>query len=68
MTNHLITLAEEVIKFNKKHNADIRFLKVLNEEVTFAELETSISHELLFEFGVQFGFMETKKHIENNCN
>lgn len=64
MTNHLNDLEKEVVIFNEVNNADLKILRVLNDEVTFVELESSISDEKLFQFGIQFGFSNRKKDIE----
>jgi hypothetical protein len=64
MTNYPSELEIEIIKFNSDNNTDLKLLQVLDEEVTFVELETSMSDDLLFKLGVQFGYSETKKNIE----
>jgi hypothetical protein len=64
MTNHPSELQIEIDKFNGANNTDLKFLKVIEDEVAFVELETTISNELLFKFGVQFGQSEAKRNIE----
>jgi len=64
MTNYPSELEIEIVNFNSEHNTDLKLLQVLNDEVTFVELETSMSNELLFKFGSQFGKSSTKKNIE----
>jgi hypothetical protein len=64
MTNYPSELQIEIDKFNSVNNTDLRLVKILNEEVNFVELETSMSNELLFTFGVQFGQNDEKKSIE----
>ena len=64
MTNFTTELEIEIKKFNIEKNTDLKFLRILDDEVTFVELETSISNELLFEFGVQFGKVEARTNIE----
>jgi len=64
MTNYPSELKIEVDKFNSENNTDLKVLQVLEDEVTFVELEASMSDELLFKFGVQFGYSDTKKNIE----
>ena len=65
MTNYPNELKCEINNFNFLHNTDLEFIKILEEEVTFVEIETSISNELLFNFGVQLGRIEVKLNIEN---
>ena len=64
MTNYPSELQIEINKFNVANNTDLKLSKVLDDEVTFVELETTISNELLFKFGVQFGHSDAKKNIE----
>lgn len=64
MTNYPSELEIEIDKFNSDNNTDLKLLQILDEEVTFVELETSMSDELLFKFGVQFGYGDSKKSIE----
>jgi hypothetical protein len=64
MTNYPSELEIEIVKFNSDNNTNLKLLRVLDDEVTFVELETSMSDELLFKFGVQFGYSDTKKNIE----
>lgn len=64
MTNYPSELETEINNFNTKNNTDLKIVQVLNDEVTFVELETSMSNEMLFAFGIQFGLSSTKKDIE----
>ena len=64
MTNYPSELEIEIVKFNSDNNTDLKLLQVLDDEVTFVELETSMSDELLFKFGVQFGNTNSKKNVE----
>ncbi|WP_158974294.1 hypothetical protein [Cellulophaga sp. L1A9] len=64
MTNYPSDLEKEMIDFNNVNNTDLKLIQVLNDEVTFVEVETSMSDELLFKFGTKFGYSETKKNIE----
>jgi hypothetical protein len=64
MTNHPSDLEIEVDKFNFERGTDLKIMRIIEDEVTFVELETSITNELLFEFGVQFGKNDMKRHIE----
>ena len=64
MADYPSELEIEIEKFNSDNSTDLKLLQVLDEEVTFVELETSISDELLFKFGVQFGYSNSKKNIE----
>ena len=43
MTNFTTELEIEIKKFNIEKNTDLKFLRILDDEVTFVELETSIS-------------------------
>ncbi|MBV7441704.1 hypothetical protein KRX57_09750 [Weeksellaceae bacterium TAE3-ERU29] len=64
MTDYPSELEIEINKFNSDNNTDLKLLQVLDDEVTFVELETSMSDELLFKFGVQIGYIDSKKNIE----
>ena len=64
MTNYPLDLEKEIIDFNKKNNTDLKLIQVLNDEVTFVEVETSMSDEQLFKFGTKFGYSESRKNIE----
>lgn len=68
MTNYPSELNLEIEKFNQEHFTDLRIIQVLDNEVTFVELEASISDELLFKFGVEFGKNNSKKNIEGRIN
>ena len=64
MTDYPSELEIEINKFNSDNNTDLKLLQVLDDEVTFVELETSMSDELLFKFGMQIGYTDSKKNIE----
>jgi hypothetical protein len=64
MTNYPSELEVEIEKFNAVNNTDLNLIRVLDDEVTFVELETSMSDDLLFDFGVQLGKSNYKKNIE----
>ncbi len=64
MTNYPSDLEKEIIHFNKENNTDLKLVQVLNDEVTFVEVETSMSDQLLFKFGTKFGYSEARKNIE----
>lgn len=64
MTNYASELELEIEKFNVKNNSDLKLVRILDDEVTFVELETSMSNELLFKFGVEFGKNNSRKNIE----
>ena len=64
MTNHLDDLKSQIEIYNSKNNADISVVKILDDEVMFVELETSITDDKLFDFGIQFGKNNFKRSIE----
>ena len=64
MTNFPDELKQEVEEFNKKNGTDLTFIRITDDEVLFAELESSMSDELIFEFGVQFGTVEARLYAE----
>ncbi len=64
MTNFTDKLKQEIEKFNKKNGTDLTFIRLIDDEVLFAELESSMSDELIFEFGVQFGTVEARLYAE----
>ena len=64
MTNYASELEIQIDKFNIENKSDLKLLQVINDEVNFVEMETSISNELLFKFGIQFGESNAKKNIE----
>ena len=65
MTNYPNEIKIEINNFNFLHDTDLEFIKILDDEVTFIEIETSISNELLFNFGIQLGRLEVKLNMEN---
>ena len=64
MTNYPSDLEKVMMDFNEERNTDLELINIHNDEVLFAEVETSISDELIFEFGTKFGYSESKKNIE----
>lgn len=64
MTNYPSELELEIEKFNATNNSDLKLVRILDDEVTFVELETSMTNELLFKFGVEFGRHSSRKNIE----
>ena len=64
MTNYASELEIQIDKFNIENKSDLKLLQVINDEVNFVEMETSMSNELLFKFGIQFGESNAKKNIE----
>jgi hypothetical protein len=64
MTNYPSELEIDIDNFNAENRTDLKLLQVLKDEVTFIELETSMSNEMLFKFGIQFGQSSAKKDIE----
>lgn len=64
MTNYPSDLEKVMIDFNNERDTDLKLIEVHNDEVIFVEVETSISDELIFEFGTKFGYSESKKNIE----
>lgn len=64
MTNFPDELKQEIEKFNKNNGTDLTFVRTTNDEVLFVELESSMSDELILEFGVQFGFKEAQLYAE----
>lgn len=55
MTNHPADLEIEIVRFNNENGTDLKILRVLDDEVTFVEVQASSSDEKLFEFGLQYG-------------
>jgi hypothetical protein len=64
MTNFPNELKQEIEKFNKNNGTDLTFVRTTDDEVLFAELESSMSDELIFEFGVQFGIVQARLYAE----
>jgi len=64
MTNYPADLEVEIVRFNNENGTDLKISRTLKDEVMFVEVETSLSDEKLFEFGVQFGFTDRRKSIE----
>lgn len=64
MTNFKSDLELFVINFNEANATDLKLLRFLDDEVVFAEMETSMSNELLFRFGVEFGKRSSKQNTE----
>ncbi len=64
MVDLTLDLESEIQKFNEENNTDLKRLSSIDEEVNFAELETSMSDELLIKFGVQLGAQSSKSYYE----
>lgn len=64
MTNFPDELKQEIEKFNEKNGTDLTFIRTIDDEVLFVELESSMSDVLIFEFGAQFGFIEAQLYAE----
>ncbi|MBK9579446.1 MAG: hypothetical protein IPO40_20435 [Fibrobacteres bacterium] len=64
MTDFKSNLESFVENFNKANATDLKLLGFLDDEAIFAEMETSMSNELLFRFGVEFGKRGSKINIE----
>ena len=68
MTNHQDDLRKEIDYFNKENGSDLKIIRVLDDEVTFIEVECSLVDEKLFEFGIQFGYSDQRKVLEGRIN
>ncbi len=64
MTNFPDELKQEIKKFNEKNGTDLTFIRTTDDEVLFAELESSMSDEQIFAFGVQFGTVQARLYAE----
>lgn len=64
MTNHVGDVEKIVDHFNVENGTDLKVLSVLDDEVTFVELEASMTYDQLFDFGFQFGFYDRQRTLE----
>jgi hypothetical protein len=64
MTNDPAVLEADIGRFNNEHGTDLKVSRIVQDVVIFVEIQTSVSDEKLFDFGMQYGFANMRKGIE----